>query len=170
LALDVGAGEGADAIWLAEHGWRVTALDISSVALARGRQRAEAHGNEVAQLIEWLHADLEEWSPAAASFDLVSIMFMHLPSVQRRILYGRLAEAVALGGVLLVVGHHPSDLKTTAKRPPNRDLFFTPEELVSGWSSGWTVLVNEERPRPGLGADGESITIHDTIVVARRTA
>ncbi len=62
-ALDVGSGEGADAIWLAERGWRVTAVDFSSVALERGAARAVEVGADVAQRIDWLHEDLTDWVP-----------------------------------------------------------------------------------------------------------
>ena len=70
-ALDVGTGEGADAIWLAERGWQVTAVDISSVALGRGATQAHRLGAAIADRIEWLQADLTEWTPPVAGFDLV---------------------------------------------------------------------------------------------------
>ena len=66
-ALDAGRGEGADAIWLAEHAWQVTAVDFSTVALERSAARALEVGAEVAQRITWLHADLTDWVPTAAS-------------------------------------------------------------------------------------------------------
>ncbi len=62
-ALDLGAGEGADAIWLAERGWTVTAVDVSPTALSRGRQRAEHLGNHLPGRITWIHADLTIWEP-----------------------------------------------------------------------------------------------------------
>ena len=82
-ALDVGCGEGADAIWLATRGWRVTAVDISTVALERGAAQAGAVGDDVGLRISWLQADLIEWNPPA-SYDLVSAQFMHLPKAQRQ--------------------------------------------------------------------------------------
>ncbi|HVA24135.1 MAG TPA: class I SAM-dependent methyltransferase, partial [Chloroflexota bacterium] len=78
-ALDAGSGEGADAIWLAEHGWQVTAVDFSTVALERGAARARELGDEVARRITWQHADLTDWGPPVASYDLVSAQFMQLP-------------------------------------------------------------------------------------------
>jgi 2-polyprenyl-3-methyl-5-hydroxy-6-metoxy-1,4-benzoquinol methylase len=95
VALDVGCGEGADAIWLAEQGWQVTAVDVSSVALERGAVHALEVGADVAKHITWLRADLTEWIPAAASYDLVSVQFLHLPKEQREVLHRRLAASVA---------------------------------------------------------------------------
>src|SRR5215469_8873737 len=97
-ALDVGAGEGADAIWLAARGWRVTAVDISSVALGRAAAHAADRGMDIADRIEWQHEDLLSWQPAAASFDLVSAQYMHLAGAERTLVFGRLAAAVAPGG------------------------------------------------------------------------
>ena len=167
-ALDVGAGEGGDAIWLAERGWQVTAVDLSMVALERGRKQADDLGVATAEKITWLHVDLTEWDPPVAGFDLVSMQFMHLPSSQRRPVYQRLADSVAPRGVLLVVGHHPSDLETTARRLPDPDPLFTADELVNELGDGWTILAQEARPRTELDATGESITIHDSVLFARR--
>jgi SAM-dependent methyltransferase len=167
-ALDVGAGEGADALWLAQQGWHVVALDISSVALERGRARADEAGPAVAERITWCHADLTSWRPPPARFDLVSIHFMHLPSVQRVALHARLAAGVAPGGVLLIVGHHPLDLQTTVKRAPNPDVLFTPEDLTAELGENWTVLAAAARPRLAPGRNGEPVTVHDTVLLARR--
>src|ERR1700709_723889 len=67
-ALDVGCGEGADAIWLAERGWQVTAVDISPVAMARGAKRAAELGERIGQAIDWVQQDLLDWTgPEPAS-------------------------------------------------------------------------------------------------------
>jgi thioredoxin reductase/SAM-dependent methyltransferase len=164
-ALDVGCGEGADALWLAERGWRVTAVDISTVAL----ERAAAQGKVLGLDVDWQHADLLAEPPEAGAFDLVSVHFMHLPSVERIALFDRLADAVAPGGTLLLVGHHPSDLQTTMSRPQLPDVFFTAEQLAAELDAAtWEVLVAEARPRPANDAEGRELTIHDTLLRARR--
>jgi len=166
-ALDVGCGEGADAIWLAEHGWRVTAADISAVALERGAARARVVGAEVVQRITWLHADLTEGVPA--SYDLVSAQFMHLLPEQREPLYRRLAESVAPGGTLLVVGHHPSDLRGSVPRPPVPELFFTASEIAASLPpADWVIVVDEARARPTVDPDGRTTTVCDAVLRARR--
>jgi SAM-dependent methyltransferase len=170
-ALDVGCGEGADAIWLAEHGWRVTAVDLSVVALERAAAQALRIGAEVARRITWQHADLGSWIPPAASYDLVSAQFMHLPEDQRELIFRQLAESVAPGGTLLIVGHHPSDLQTTIPRPPFPELFYTAADVAAALSpQGWTILIQEARPRSAQDPDGRSVTIHDTVFRAQRTA
>jgi SAM-dependent methyltransferase len=168
-ALDVGCGEGADAIWLAERGWRVSAVDFSTVALERGAARARAAGAEVAQRITWIHADLTDWIPPAGSFDLVSSQFMHLPKEQREPLYRRLAEAVAPGGTLLIVGHHPSDMLTSIPRPAVREFFFTGDEVAASLDpNSWEIIVNAEPERSVTDPDGNGVTIHDAVLRARR--
>jgi SAM-dependent methyltransferase len=107
-ALDIGSGEGGDAVWLASEGWSVTAVDLSEVALGRAR----AHAQDPAQTdpttaarITWEHRDVLAWAPEPSSFDLVSSQYSHFPTADMHALVERLAAAVAPGGHLLVVGH-----------------------------------------------------------------
>jgi cyclopropane fatty-acyl-phospholipid synthase-like methyltransferase len=168
-ALDIGSGEGADAIWLASRGWRVTAVDFATTALRRGAAHAEAEGAEIAARIEWLHADLRVWTPPEAGFDLVSAQYMHLPPAERRDLFARLAEAVAPGGTLLVVGHDITDLETGAHRPDMPEMFFTADEVARSLDDEhWEVVTAEARPRSGHEHEGKHITVHDATVTARR--
>jgi len=170
-ALDVGAGEGADAIWLADRGWRVTAVDISSVALARGAAHAAERGADVADRIEWRHEDLKSWHPGSARFDLVSAQYLHLPAADRAVAFGTLAAAVAPGGTLLIVGHHPSDLQTTVPRPPLPELFYTGDDIASLLvDSDWDVATNAAPGREATDPDGNAVTIHDTVFRAARRA
>ncbi len=168
-ALDIGCGEGADAVWLAERGWQVTALDISTVALGRAAAHAERAGPEVAERIRWTHADLRDTPLAQQAYDLVSSQFMHPPGEARQELFGRLAAAVAPGGTLLIVGHHPSDLRTSAHRMHFPDLMFTAGQAAAALDPAhWEVLAAETRPRAAVDPDGREITIHDAVLVARR--
>jgi SAM-dependent methyltransferase len=170
-ALDVGCGEGADAVWLAARGWQVTAVDFATTALERGAARAAAAGEEVAARIDWVRADVTSWTPEKGAFDLVSAQFMHLPTDQRRALFARLADAVRVGGRLLLVGHDFSDVAAGAHRPPEPDRFFTAAEVAGALDPGvWNVLVAEPRPRPAAVHEGHDITVHDAVLHAvRRT-
>ena len=168
-ALDVGSGEGADAIWLAARGWQVTAVDFATNALRRGAAHAAAEGAEVAARIDWVHADLRVWTPPEAGFDLVSAQYMHLPPEPRRALFARLATAVAPGGTLLIVGHDISDLESGAHRPDMPEMFFTVDEVAGSLDAGrWEVVTAEARPRPGHQHEGQHITVHDAVLTARR--
>ena len=165
-ALDVGCGEGADAIWLAERGWEVLGVDFATTALARAAAHAASAG--VGERIRWVHADVTTWTPEDG-FDLVSAQFLHLPPEPRRAVFARLAAVVNPGGTLLVVGHDFSDVAAGAHRPPEPERFFTADELAAGLDpEGWEVLVAEARPRPGHEHEGHDITVHDAVVRARR--
>jgi SAM-dependent methyltransferase len=126
-ALDLATGDGRNAIWLAANGWQVTAVDFSRVALARARASAAVVGVEVA----WVQADLLEWVPAASSFDLVAVVYLHLPSAERRAVYARAAAAVAPGGRLVVVGHDRTNLERGTGGPQDPDVLFTADEIAA---------------------------------------
>jgi SAM-dependent methyltransferase len=169
-ALDAGAGEGADAIWLAERGWQVTAVDISGVALGRAAGHAAKAGDEVAARIHWLREDLIEWTPPERAYDLVTSQYLHLPAALRHAFFTRLAAAVRDGGTLLIVGHHPSDLDTTLQRPNHPELLFTGDELASDLGvDGWEIVTNVAAERETTDPDGRPVTAHDTVFRARRT-
>jgi SAM-dependent methyltransferase len=151
-ALDVGCGEGADAIWLASRGWLVVATDISSVALERAEQHARDSDPQAAERLEWRQADLFASPPDPGSFDLVSAQFIQLPPELRARFFGPLAESVRIGGPLLIVGLHPSDLHTAIHRPPMPEVFSTPEQIAALLTSAWQIEVSESRPAAGAHA------------------
>lgn len=158
-ALDLGTGDGRNAIWLAEHGWQVVAVDFSPVALERGRAAARGRGVEV----DWQEADLLAWRPAASTFDLVALVFIHLPPDERAIVYGSAATAVAPGGRLLVVGHDRENLEHGVGGPQDPSVLLTPDVVVEGLPRGFIVERAQSVRRDG-GEDGPV----DTVVLARR--
>ena len=164
-AFDAGAGEGGDAAWLASKGWKVTAADLSSVALQRAQELARGRGLD----ITWLHADLA-LTPIQGTYDLVTSHYMHMPRAARESVYRNLAAAVAPGGTLLVVGHDPTDLQTTVPRPDLAELGWTAADLAASLGAGWTIEVAEARPREATDPEGRKVTIHDAILRARRAA
>ena len=158
-ALDVGCGEGADAVWLASQGWDVTAVDISGIALDRARAHAEAAGAAVT----FERADLVAAPPASGSYDLVSAQFFHLPDPPRSKAYRGLGAAVRSGGHLLVVGHYPSE--HIGKDHPER--LFTFEEIVDLFADDWQLLVAEVRERTAVH-HGELTDLLDGVVLLKR--
>jgi SAM-dependent methyltransferase len=162
-ALDVGCGEGSDAVWLAKRGWQVTAVDISQVALDRGRAA------DVDDRVKWIQADILAWEPPTAAYDLVSTHFMHMPPADRAAFFGRLAGAVRPGGMLLVVSHHISDLETSIGRWPIPDLYFGADEVAALLVPGrWEILFGGMRPRSATDREGRAVTIHDMVLKAQR--
>ena len=169
VALDFGCGEGADAIWLAERGWRVTGVDVSTVALERAAEHAAAAGAEIAERITWQQADLRAWQPGPELFDLVTVQYLHLPPPLRVNAYRQLAALVRPGGVFLVAAHHPSDLQTTVPRPPHPELFFTAEELAAELDpDAWLILLSTAAPHLTKDPEGREVTVHDAVLKAHR--
>ena len=167
-ALDVGCGEGADVLWLASQGWQATGVDVSQVALDRAAGHARAAGPEIVGLTSWEQRDLLAWAPPAAAYDLVTVPFFHLPPAQRVPVYAALAAAVAPGGTLLVVAHSGLDYGVVP-RPPSQELFIGADQLVADLGEGWDVVVAQDRPRSQPHPEtGEPVTVHDTVVRARR--
>jgi SAM-dependent methyltransferase len=166
-ALDLGCGEGADAVWLARRGWQVTAVDISGTALKRAAGHAESAG--VAERIEWQRRDLGESFPDG-TFDLVSAQFLHswgdLPRVK---ILRAAAAAVAPGGILLIEGHLDHG---PFRHEGHEDVTFpTPDDVVADLelSSGdWELLVSEAHERTQTGPDGLPAIRTDSTVKARR--
>lgn len=161
-ALDVGSGEGADAIWLASRGWRVTAVDVSAVALDRAAQVAMAAGLQ--SLISWEQRDMLSWDPGQARFDLVSAQFMHLPRPAQDSMHTRLAAAVRPGGTLLIVGHLHDELH--AHIAPR----FRPAEDIAAAldPDAWQIIVATAIDRSGTGPDGEPVLLSDSVLRAVR--
>jgi SAM-dependent methyltransferase len=168
-ALDVGCGEGADAIWLAERGWRVTAVDIASTALDRAR--AVDILPYVAERIVWQQGDLVANPPPAAAFDLVSSHFMQMAPDALATLIRGLGAAVVPGGTLLIVGHHPLDLLTTARRPRTPGVLYAAEDVAALLNPAeWDIAVCAARTRSAADPNNNPITVHDTVLRARRRA
>ncbi|WP_433023041.1 class I SAM-dependent methyltransferase [Kribbella sp. CA-294648] len=168
-ALDLGCGEGADAIWLAQQGWRVTGVDVSSVALARAAQHAEEAG--VADRVDWQQHDLGKSLPEG-TFDLVSAQFLHsLAELPREAILRAAAELVAPGGILLIEGH--LGFPDVEKHADHADIHFpTPAEVIAdvGLDDGrWEILVSREHEREQV-IDGKQLTRRDSTVKARRLA
>ncbi|MER5930670.1 class I SAM-dependent methyltransferase [Streptomyces sp. NPDC002054] len=166
-ALDLGCGEGADAVWLARQGWQVTGTDISGVALTRAAEHVAEAG--VADRVDLRQHDLGVSFPDG-EFDLVSACFLHTPGeMPRELILRRAAAAVAPGGTLLVVGH-----AGPPSWAPDLHLGFpfpTPEEVLAQLAlpdGTWEVLLCAEHEQPMTAPDGSPGTRPDNAVKVRR--
>lgn len=162
-ALDVGCGEGADALWLAGHGWDVTALDVSQVAL----DRAAAQAKRVGAKVRWRHTGLLEAALAPASFDLVSAQYPALLRTDGHEAELALLSAVAPGGVLLVVHHPPPSAEQAHAHAFNPDDYVSPGDVAAQLDDTWRIEVEETRPRH-LSTGAGSGHSEDIVLRARR--
>jgi SAM-dependent methyltransferase len=166
-ALDVGCGEGADVVWLAEQGWLAAGVDVSPVALDRAAQHAADAG--VGDRTTWSRVDVIGGHPLPGGMDLVTAAYLHAPLTVFAQTYDALAGAVRPGGTLLVIGHHPADAATGLRNPALSHLLFTPEQVVARLDTDtWDIAVAEGQTREITNADGDTVTITDTVVRARK--
>ena len=125
-ALDLACGEGRNALWLAELGWQVTAVDYSSVAIAKARDRAASAGAK----IDFHCVDLLEYTPERRAYELVMVLYLQLLTEQRRLVLSRAEAAVAPGGTFLLIGHDLLNMTDGTGGPSEPDVLYTPEQIV----------------------------------------
>ena len=168
-ALDLGTGEGRNAIWLAEQGWRVTAVDFSQVAVERARSLAAKR----AVTVDWRVADVVGFEPVEGSFDFVLLCYLHLPSPDREQVIDRVSEALAPGGTFLYVGHDARNIAEGVGGPQDPAVLTTPD-AVARQLTGCRVERAEVLERPvsaDTGHGGSPKSRHlalDTVVHAVR--
>ncbi|WP_282792016.1 class I SAM-dependent methyltransferase [Streptomyces sp. CC224B] len=168
-ALDLGCGEGGDALWLARRGWRVTAVDVSAVAVERLTALARAHG--LADRIAAARHDLRASFPEGA-FDLVSAHYLHTPlDLDRAAVLGTAARALRPGGLLLVVDHGSTAPWSWNQDPDVR--YAPPREVAAGLGldpAAWTVERADAPRRTATGPGGETAEVTDHVLLVRRAA
>jgi SAM-dependent methyltransferase len=161
-ALDLGAGEGRNAIWLAGLGWQVTAVDFAAVAVDRARLLAERRGVTV----DWVVADLRDYQPAPGFFDAVVVAYLHLPPTDLNVVLGRAALAVAPAGRILVVGHDVTNIDHGIGGPQDPGILHTPPGIAAALP-GLSVRRAERVRRPVATEQGVVDAI-DSLVCAVR--
>jgi SAM-dependent methyltransferase len=132
-ALDLACGEGRNALWLATHGWQVHAVDYSQVGIDKGRTIATRLSRSVRSRISWQCADVTDLDAAGITgpYELVLMVFLHLPAEQRRPLVRRLADLLAPGGTLLILGHDSTNLTDGYGGPQDPSVLFTPDDIIA---------------------------------------
>jgi SAM-dependent methyltransferase len=165
-ALDVACGEGRNGIWLAEQGWRVTAVDFSSVGVARGREIADRRN----VTLDWVVANVVDLP--VASYDLVAILYLHTGAAERALWLPHLIHMVAPGGTLIYIGHHPRNISEGTGGPQDPTLLPDVQQIVAllddfriDRAEVHTRSVHQEKGHGG--GDGPAF---DTVVQAYRPA
>ena len=161
-ALDLACGEGRNAVWLAERGWDVTGVDFSAVGLDKAARLAEQREASV----RWLLADLLEYEPPAAAFDLVAVLYFHVPAAPMRDVLGRAAAALAPAGTLLVVGHDPANVEDGHGGPQDPAILMAPGEIAA--ALGGLEIERAERVRRPVSSAGDVVYAIDALVRAVR--
>jgi SAM-dependent methyltransferase len=123
-AVDLAAGEGRHALWLAGLGWHVTAVDFSDVGLDRGRSQPGA------DRVTWVTADVTAWSAAPESLDLVLVAYLHLPEAETIDLFTRAVGWLRPGGRLLVLGHDVENVTAGVGGPPVPAILHSVDRLA----------------------------------------
>jgi SAM-dependent methyltransferase len=168
-ALDLAAGEGRNAIWLVEHGWRATAVDFSAVALERARSCAVDRLGPAADQLTTVTADLLDYEPEA-TYDLVLVVYLQLAAEQRRDVLRRAASAVADEGTLLVVAHDSHNLSGGYGGPQDPALLYTADDVAADLAdTGLSAVRLEQVRRRVETAEGPRDAL-DALAVLHRSA
>lgn len=162
-ALDVGCGVGNDAIWLASHGWKVTAVDISQAAL----DRAAIAADNAKVTVDWACADISTTPPAAGEYDLVSVQYPALRHDPHDEVIRSLLDAVTRGGTILFVGHGPESHEYARTQGFEPTEYIEPADVAALLDDNWIIETHETRPRITPSGPGSPFS-HDTVLRARR--
>ncbi|TFW03191.1 class I SAM-dependent methyltransferase [Oxalobacteraceae bacterium OM1] len=164
-ALDLGTGEGRNAVWLAERGWTVHALDFSDVALDKGKRLAAARN--VDGRVHFVEVDLRRYSHAGPRFDLVALIYLQMPQSELEPIIEQAAKAVAPGGTFLLVAHDSMNLAHGFGGPKNPAMLYTAEDVVAALGNELVIEKAGRVDRPVKTADGTQVAI-DCLVRATR--
>lgn len=159
-ALDLACGEGRNAVWLAERGWAVTAVDFSEVATARARELAEFRG----VVVEVIRHDLLGYEPEPGAFDLVAVMYLHLAPADRARVLRSAVEATAPGGTVLVVGHDVDNLERGHGGPRVAEVLYTAAAVATELAP--LTIVRAGQVMRAVETDDGIATAIDTLVRA----
>lgn len=166
-ALDLGAGEARNALWLAKRGWQATAVDFSDVAMSRAAELAAQQLGADAGRLRTVVADLTTYV-APMTYDLVLLAYIHLGADERwRVLHAA-ADAVAPGGLLVVIAHDSSNLTDGVGGPQDPGVLYSPDDVLECLDGEGFEVVRAERARRAVTVDGRDREAIDAIVVLRR--
>jgi SAM-dependent methyltransferase len=167
-ALDLAAGEGRNAIWLAEQGWQATAIDFSQVALDRAKRLAADRFGDDASRFHTERADLTDYSAPAREFDLVLVVYLQIPADQRRLAIRAAAAAVAVDGRLIVIAHDSTNLANGVGGPQDPNVLYTAQDVVDDLTGTGLEVARAETVARSVPTDSGNKDALDAVVVAVR--
>lgn len=167
-AIDLAAGEGRNALWLAERGWTVTAVDFSRLAVERSRQRAEERLGSDASRFTGVVDDLLLLRPQSGAFDLALLVYLHIPAAQRWLVMRTACECLAPGGLLIVVGHHSHNPTHGFGGPVDPEILYTQDDLAQDLEGSGLVVERAERVFRDVDTPDGARSAVDALLVARR--
>lgn len=169
-ALDLGAGEGRNALWLAENGWHATAVDFSSVAVERARVLARERLGAAADRFNGVCADLLSYQPTPQSSDLVMLVYVQLPPDQRRRVIEMAASVVRENGLLLVVAHDIDNLAYGYGGPQDPGVLYTTADITADLATSGLAIDRAEQVVRVVTTDTGPRRALDALIVASRPA
>jgi SAM-dependent methyltransferase len=176
-AVDLAAGEGRNAIWLAEQGWQVTAVDFSLVGLDKGREALERHPRGRDLHVDWVHADVLEWEPGPVGYDLAVVAYLQLVAPERRRAVRHAFDSLVVGGTLLVVAHDTTNHTEGTGGPTDPAVLYTAADVLDDLADRQLQTVRAERVARLVGGGEDPVshraqpasTAYDALVRVVRT-
>ena len=163
-AVDLACGEGRNAIWLAQQGWKVTGVDFSPVGLAKGRRMAQLGKVDV----RWVESSVQEWIAPPGGFDLVAVLYLQLPQPERSAALTVAAASVAPGGTLLVVAHDHDNLVRGFGGPPDDTVLYSVDDVTAVADAAGLVVQRAEQAVRFVETESGSREAIDTLVRSAR--
>ncbi|CAN5437074.1 class I SAM-dependent methyltransferase [soil metagenome] len=174
-ALDLAAGEGRNALWLADRGWSVTAVDFSLAGLDKGRSLQERHDRARDLQVDWVHADVLSYEAGPTPFELSLLAYLQLPEDERHVAVRRAFTALDVGGTLLVVAHDSTNLTEGTGGPQSATVLYTAEDVLADLDGERFEVERAERVERIVAAGDDhrgepARTAYDCLVRVVRTA
>lgn len=156
-ALDLAAGEGRNALWLAEQGWHVTAVDLSDVAIDKAR--GLAHARKLADQLDLHVCDLRHYAFASGSYDLVAIIYLHMPWSDLSKILEKAAASVADGGTFLLLGHDLANISQGFGGPRDPDFLYTSDQIIATIGNNFRIEKAQRVERSVETTDGPKVAV-----------
>jgi SAM-dependent methyltransferase len=161
-ALDLGSGQGRNAVWLAKQGHSVVAVDLSEVATRQAAEWAQRAGVDV----DFITDDLLSWEPEGAAFDLVLLSYVHLREAARKLIHAKALRALAPGGTLMLIAHHRDNLEHGVGGPSSAEMLFTEEDIAADFAG--LIVERNERVSRHVERGGVTAGAFDVLFIGRK--